>query len=161
LSKPLWRRAAAEQFWVSAASAVRFVSERRQNGATSAKPQGGDQRSHRIEAYREMILSSIKAKPEMTLVEIAECSKPMRELRLRRARFGALSFKNAHAAGQDRPDVTAAREARLELAPRLDPDKPVFIEEASASTLDQDGPPLWPLQARQPLLRLRSRTVTG
>jgi len=29
---------------------VRFVSEWRQNGATSAKSQGGDQRSHRIEA---------------------------------------------------------------------------------------------------------------
>src|SRR6266850_8120999 len=28
---------------------VRFVSEWRQNGATSAKSQGGDQRSHRIE----------------------------------------------------------------------------------------------------------------
>ena len=66
------RRAAAERFGVSAASAVRFVSEWRQSGATSAKPQGGDQRSHRIEAYREMILSAIKAKPDMTLVEIAE-----------------------------------------------------------------------------------------
>jgi transposase len=68
----LSRRAAAERFGVSAASAVRFVSEWRQNGATNAKPQGGDQRSHRIEAFREMILSAIKAKPDMTLVEIAE-----------------------------------------------------------------------------------------
>lgn len=66
------RRAAAERFGVSAASAVRFVSEWRQSGATSAKPQGGDQRSQRIEAYREMILSAIKAKSDMTLVEIAE-----------------------------------------------------------------------------------------
>src|SRR5258707_11321576 len=39
---------------------VRFVSEWRQNGATSAKSQGSDQRSHRIEAHREMILSVIK-----------------------------------------------------------------------------------------------------
>ena len=37
----LSRRAAAERFGVSAASAVRFVSEWRQSGATSAKPQGG------------------------------------------------------------------------------------------------------------------------
>jgi hypothetical protein len=51
---------------------VRFVSEWRQNGATSAKSQGGDQRSHRIEAHRKMILSVIKAKPDMTLVQIAE-----------------------------------------------------------------------------------------
>src|SRR5437660_8717474 len=68
----LSRRAAAERFGVSAASAVRFVSEWRQSGATSAKPQGGDQRSHRIEAYREMILRAIKAKPDMPLVQIAE-----------------------------------------------------------------------------------------
>ena len=61
----LSRRAAAERFGVSAASAVRFVSEWRQSGATSAKSQGGDQRSHRIEAHREMILSVIKAKPDM------------------------------------------------------------------------------------------------
>jgi transposase len=66
------RRAAAERFGVSAASAVRFVSQWRQSGASSAKPQGGDQRSHRIEAHREMILGAIKAKPDMTLVEIAE-----------------------------------------------------------------------------------------
>jgi transposase len=66
------RRAAAARFGVSAASAVRFVSQWRQSGASSAKPQGGDQRSQRIEAYREMILGAIKAKPDMTLVEIAE-----------------------------------------------------------------------------------------
>ena len=95
---------------------VRFVSEWRQNGATSAKSQGGDQRSHRIEAHREMILSVIKAKPDMTLVQSQKCSKPRRELRLRRARFGAFSTvtpspskKTAHAAEQDRPDVAAAR----------------------------------------------------
>ena len=51
---------------------MRFVSKWRQNGATSAKSQGGDQRSHRIEAHREMILSVIKVKPDMTLVQIAE-----------------------------------------------------------------------------------------
>jgi transposase len=66
------RRAAAERFGVSPSSAVRFVSEWRQSRATSAKPQGGDQRSRRIEAHREMILSAIKAKPDMTLIEIAE-----------------------------------------------------------------------------------------
>jgi transposase len=66
------RRAAAERFGVSPASAVRFVREWRESGATSAKPQGGDQRSHRIEEHREVILSAIKAKPDLTLAEIAE-----------------------------------------------------------------------------------------
>lgn len=39
-----------------------------------------------------------------------------------------------HAAEQGRPDVAAAREAWRELAPRLDPDKLVFIDETGAST---------------------------
>jgi transposase len=39
-----------------------------------------------------------------------------------------------HAAEQDRPDVAAAREAWRELAPHLDPDKLVFIDETGAST---------------------------
>jgi transposase len=66
------RRAAAERFGVSPASAVRFVRDWRESGATSAKPQGGDQRSHRIEAHREVILGAIKAKPDLTLTEIAD-----------------------------------------------------------------------------------------
>jgi transposase len=69
------RRAAAERFGVSPASAVRFVRDWRESGATSAKPQGGDQRSHRIEAYREVILGAIKAKPDLTLTEIADLLK--------------------------------------------------------------------------------------
>jgi len=39
-----------------------------------------------------------------------------------------------HAAEQDRPDVAAARAAWRELAPHLDPDKLVFIDETGAST---------------------------
>jgi transposase len=65
------RRAAAERFGVSASSAVRYVQEWRESGTTCAKPQGGDQRSHRIEAHRDFILSAIAAKPDLTLVEIA------------------------------------------------------------------------------------------
>jgi transposase len=72
------RRAAAERFGVSPASAVRFVSEWRERGATKAKPQGGDQRSHRIEAYREVILGAIKTKPDLTLTEIADMLKSER-----------------------------------------------------------------------------------
>jgi len=87
----LSRRAAGERFEVSAASAVRFVSEWRQNGATSANPQGGDQRSHRIEAFREMILSASKPSQTCPWSRSQKCSKPRWELRLRRARFGAFS----------------------------------------------------------------------
>jgi transposase len=73
------RRAAAERFGVSAASAVRFVKEWRASGATKAKRQGGDQRSQRIEEHHEAIMNAIAAKPDMTLVEIAEMLKTERE----------------------------------------------------------------------------------
>jgi transposase len=72
------RRAAAERFGISVASAVRFVKEWRQSGATKAKRQGGDQRSQRIEEHHEAIMSAIEAKPDMTLVELSEMLKSER-----------------------------------------------------------------------------------
>lgn len=69
------RRAAADRFGISAASAVRFVQDWRESGTTKAKRQGGDQRSQRIEEYHEVIMAAIEATPDMTLVEIAEMLK--------------------------------------------------------------------------------------
>lgn len=66
------RHAAAERFGISVASAVRFVREWRESGATRAKRVGGDQRSQRIEEHHKAIMNAIGAKPDMTLVEIAE-----------------------------------------------------------------------------------------
>lgn len=66
------RRAAAERFGVSVSSAIRFVKEWHESGATRAKRVGGDQRSQRIEEHHETIMNAIEAKPDMTLVEIAE-----------------------------------------------------------------------------------------
>lgn len=66
------RRAAAERFGVAAASAVRWVSEWNATGATSAKPQGGDRRSGRIEAYKDVILAAIDAQADITLAELAD-----------------------------------------------------------------------------------------
>src|SRR5260370_21943861 len=68
----LSRRAAAARFGVAAASAVRWVREWRETGATCARAQGGDQRSHRIEAYRDVILMTIDRQVDITLVELAE-----------------------------------------------------------------------------------------
>lgn len=67
----LSRRAAAERFGVAAASAVRWVREWRETGVTSAKPQGGDKRSHRVEAYRDIILMAVERQVDITLVELA------------------------------------------------------------------------------------------
>jgi transposase len=66
------RRAAAERFGVSAASAVRWVRTWRESGRRAAKRQGGDRRSKRIEAYGGVILGAIAAKVDLTLTEITE-----------------------------------------------------------------------------------------
>ena len=66
------RRAAAERFGVAAASAVRWVHASDTTGAIHAKPQGGDTRSHRIEAFRGAILAAVEAQKDITLVELAE-----------------------------------------------------------------------------------------
>jgi transposase len=66
------RRAAAERFEVAVATAIRWVREFRASGATAAKPKGGDQRSHRIETYRDIIFGAVEAQVDITLVELAE-----------------------------------------------------------------------------------------
>jgi transposase len=65
------RHAAAERFGISVSSAVRFVKEWRESGATRAKRIGGDQRSRRIEEHHDAIMNAIEAKPDLTLIEIA------------------------------------------------------------------------------------------
>ena len=64
------RRSAAKVFGVSAATAIRWVDQWRRTGSVAPKPQGGDNRSHRIEAYAEEILALIDKAPDTTLAEI-------------------------------------------------------------------------------------------
>ena len=49
------RRAAAERFGIGVATAIRWVRMFRATGTVSAFPKGGDLRSHRIEALRDVI----------------------------------------------------------------------------------------------------------
>lgn len=64
------RRSAAKVFGVSAATAIRWVDQWRRSGSVAPKPQGGDNRSHRIEAHAEDILALIDEAPDTTLAEI-------------------------------------------------------------------------------------------
>jgi transposase len=68
----LSRRAAAARFGVAPASAVRWVRQWRATGVLEAKRQGGDKRSGRIEAHRDVILAAIAERVDITLVELAE-----------------------------------------------------------------------------------------
>ena len=53
--------AAAERFGIAVSSAVRWVRAWRSEGRVTALPQGGDLRSHYIEAYRDVILAAVEA----------------------------------------------------------------------------------------------------
>ena len=66
----LSRRAAAERFGISIASAVRWMDAWRRTGEVAAQRQGGDRRSERIEAFAPTILGALKAKVDTTLDEL-------------------------------------------------------------------------------------------
>ena len=72
VSEGMSRRGAAERFGVSAASAVRWVEAVNTTGSVEAKPQGGDTRSHRIEAFSGVILAAVSAQKDISLVELAD-----------------------------------------------------------------------------------------
>ncbi len=66
------RREAARRFEVSPASAVRWHESFVQEGRTQAKPMGGDQRSHAVEAQAELIRQSYEAQPGIFLHELRD-----------------------------------------------------------------------------------------
>jgi transposase len=135
------RRAAAERFEFGVATAIRWVREFRATGLMIAKPKGGDLRSHRIEAFRAVILGAIEAQVDITLVELSEMLR-----REHGASFApstvwrfldrhAVTFKKtAHASEQERSDLAARPQAWFDAQPDLDPERLVFIDETGAST---------------------------
>ncbi len=76
------RRAAAKRFGVSASTAIRWVEQWRRTGSVHARPRGGDNRSHRIEAHADEILALVEETPDMTLAEIAAHLQRVRGLRI-------------------------------------------------------------------------------
>ena len=67
----MFRNAAARRFGVGVSTAVRWVRAWRSTGVATAKPKGGDLRSHRIEAFREALLATVETQKDVTLVELA------------------------------------------------------------------------------------------
>ena len=63
--------AAARRFGIGISTAIRWVREWRTTGIATPKAKGGDLRSHRIEVFREVLLSAIEAHKDVTLVELA------------------------------------------------------------------------------------------
>ena len=65
------RRTAAERFGVAVSTAIKWVRHWRETGSRCPRPQGGDKRSHRIEAHREAILALVEESLDITLADIA------------------------------------------------------------------------------------------
>ena len=70
ISGGLSGRQAAARFGVSAASASRWRTREREQGDARPRAQGGDRKSHRIEAHKATILSLIEETPDMTIEEM-------------------------------------------------------------------------------------------
>jgi transposase len=66
----LSHRGAGERFGVSAASVSRWRALERENGSARPRPMGGDQRSHAIEAYGDLVVALYEAEPDITLQEL-------------------------------------------------------------------------------------------
>ena len=66
------RRSAAKRFGVSPSTAIRWVNQWFQEGHVDPAPQGGDNRSQRMEAHAVEVLALIEAAPDITLAELAE-----------------------------------------------------------------------------------------
>ncbi len=65
------RRAAAARFGIAASTAIKWVDQWCRTGDVRPRPQGGDYRSHRVEAHADEVLALIAETPDITLGEIA------------------------------------------------------------------------------------------
>ncbi len=76
------RRGAAVRFGVAPSTSIKWVDQWRRTGDVGPRPQGGDKRSHRIEAHAEEILALVDTTPDITLGEIAAQLDEMHGLRV-------------------------------------------------------------------------------
>ncbi len=67
----LSRRDAAARFGVAPSTAIKWMDRWRRTGDVRPRRQGGDTRSHRIEAHAAEVLALIEATADITLCEIA------------------------------------------------------------------------------------------
>jgi len=68
----LSRRAAAERFGVAPSTAIKWVDQVRRTGSVQPRRQGGDNRSHHIEAHADEILALVDKNSDITLAELVE-----------------------------------------------------------------------------------------
>lgn len=85
------RREAAEEFDVSASSAIKWVAAYRTTGSCAAKPRGGS--TSPLEKYTTFLLTLIEGQPDLTLDEVV-CA--MRKRKLPGSRTAVWRFFQRH-----------------------------------------------------------------
>lgn len=132
------RRAAAEEFAVSASTAIIWVKCFRETGRCAAKSRGGS--ISPLEEHADFLLSLIEKEPDLTLDEMVLTMRRHRILGSRTAvwRFfkrHKITFKKSlRAAEQERADVARARRRWMREQGMFDPAHLVFIDETAANT---------------------------
>jgi transposase len=72
VAQGLSHRQAGERFGVSAASVSRWRTLEREQGEARARSQGGDRRSGRVEAHKDMILALVEETPDIAIEELRQ-----------------------------------------------------------------------------------------
>ena len=132
------RREAAEQFQVSASSAIRWMQRFREDGVCEPMPRGGS--TSPLEKYSQQILALIREQPDLTLNEIVSILHrrriPGSRSALSRffARHGITFKKSLRAAERKRADVARARRRWIREQGWLDTTRLVFIDETAVTT---------------------------
>src|SRR6266568_879627 len=127
------RREAAEEFAVSASTAVIWVKCFRQTGRCAAKPRGGS--ISPLEKHADFLLGLIEKQPDLTLDEVVLA---MRKHKIPGGRTAVWRFfkrhkitfkKSLRAAEQERADVARARRRWMREQGMFDPARLVFVDE--------------------------------
>jgi transposase len=134
----LSRHAAADDFGISVASAVRWLQRWEECGSAAAKPHGGSRSP--LEKYKVRILALLAEGADLTLDEMVAA---MRKRRIPGSRSALHRFLERHkithkkslrAAEQERAGVARARRRWIREQGLFDPAHLVFIDETAVST---------------------------
>ena len=132
------RRAAAEEFDVSASTAIIWVKCFRETGRCTAKPRGGSVSP--LEKHADFLLGLIARRPDLTLDEAVLA---MHRHKIPGSRTAVWRFVERHqiafkkslrAAEQERADVARARQRWMREQGMFDPAHLVFVDETAANT---------------------------
>ena len=132
------RRDAAEDFEVSASSAIRWLQRFREDGTSEPMPRGGS--TSPLEKYSQQILALIGEQRDLTLNELASILRKRRISASRSAlsrffaRHGITFKKSLRAEERKRADVARARRRWIREQGWLDTTRLVFLDETAVTT---------------------------